>query len=59
MVAVSPILAFVFVWKTLIIEALPVIKFNGLHFFTATKWNPGNTFVSHDVAHTIGIHYGA
>ncbi|WP_156146987.1 hypothetical protein [Mycobacterium lepromatosis] len=55
----SPILAFVFVWKTLIIEALPVIKFNGLHFFTATKWNPGNTFVSHDVAHTIGIHYGA
>lgn len=35
-VAVIPMLAFVFVRAALVIKALPVIKFKGLHFFTAT-----------------------
>ena len=34
--AVIPLLALVFVLATLIIEALPAIGFNGLHFFTGT-----------------------
>ena len=61
--AVIPLLALVFVLGTLIIEALPAIKLNGLHFFTATEWNPGNLYgsteVSNGVAHPVGAYYGA
>lgn len=63
MCAVIPLLALVFVLSTLIIEALPAIKVNGLHFFTSTEWNPGNLYgnseVSHGVPHPIGAYYGA
>ncbi|MBV9318799.1 MAG: phosphate ABC transporter permease subunit PstC [Mycobacterium sp.] len=61
--AVIPLLALVFVLATLIIEALPAIKLNGLHFFTTTAWNPGNvygeTVVTRGVAHPVGAEYGA
>lgn len=61
--AVIPLLALVFVLATLIIEALPAIRVNGLHFFTGTDWNPGNIYgvteVSHGVAHPVGVYYGA
>jgi phosphate transport system permease protein len=61
--AVTPLLALVFVLGTLIIEALPVIRVNGLHFFTATDWNQGNvygdTVVTDGVAHPAGAYYGA
>ena len=61
--AVIPLLALVFVLATLMIEALPAIKLNGLHFFTATAWNPGNvygeTVVTRGVAHPVGAEYGA
>lgn len=61
--AVIPLLALVFVLVTLIIEALPAIRINGPHFFTATSWNPGNlygaTVVTHGVAHPVGADYGA
>ena len=61
--AVIPLLALVFVLVTLIIEALGAIRFNGLHFFTGTEWNPGNTngdtVVSHGVAQPAGASYGA
>ena len=61
--AVIPLLALVFVLATLIIEALPAIRLNGLHFFTATEWNPGNlygnTAVTYGVAHPLGVYYGA
>ncbi|ORB13096.1 phosphate ABC transporter permease subunit PstC [Mycobacterium noviomagense] len=61
--AVIPLLALVFVLATLIVEALPAIKVNGLHFFTGTAWNPGNlygdTVVTHGVAHPVGADYGA
>src|SRR5581483_492076 len=63
MCAVIPLLALVFVLSTLIIEALPAIKVNGLHFFTSTEWNQGNLYgnseVSHGVPHPIGVYYGA
>jgi phosphate transport system permease protein len=61
--AVIPLFALVFVLGTLIIEALPAIRLNGLHFFTATEWNPGNLYgsteVSKGVPHPVGAYYGA
>jgi len=61
--AVIPLLALVFVLGTLIIEALPAIRFNGLHFFTASEWNPGNLYgsteVGNGVLHPVGAYYGA
>jgi phosphate transport system permease protein len=61
--AVIPLLALVFVLGTLIIEALPAIRVNGLHFFTATDWDQGNLYgdavVTGGVAHPAGVYYGA
>jgi len=61
--AVLPLLAVLFVLITLIIEALPATRLNGLHFFTGTDWNPGNTYgeavVTDGVAHPVGAYYGA
>jgi phosphate transport system permease protein len=61
--AVIPLLALVFVLATLVIEALPAVRYNGLHFFTGTEWNPGNTYgsidASHGVPHPAGAVYGA
>jgi phosphate transport system permease protein len=61
--AVIPLLALVFVLATLVIEARGAIRVNGLHFFTGTAWNPGNTYgdtvLTHGVAHPVGVDYGA
>ena len=61
--AVIPLLALVFVLATLVIEAAGAIRLNGLHFFTGTAWNPGNTYgdtvVTHGVAHPVAADYGA
>lgn len=61
--ALIPLIALGFVLATLIVEALPAIRFNGLHFFTTTDWNPGNlygdTVVTNGVAHPVGASYGA
>jgi phosphate transport system permease protein len=61
--AVIPLLALGFVLVTLSIEALPAIGVNGLHFFTGTQWNLGNTYgqteVTSGVAHPAGADYGA
>lgn len=61
--AVIPLLALVFVLATLLIEALPAIRVNGLHFFTDTEWNPGNIYgqteVSDGVPRPVGVDYGA
>jgi phosphate transport system permease protein len=61
--AVVPLLALAFVLATLIIEALPAIRLNGLHFFTGTEWNQGNlygdTVVTDGVPHPVGAYYGA
>ncbi len=63
MSAMTPLLALIFVLVTLVVEALPAIRLNGLHFFTGTEWNPGNTYgdtvVTHGVAHPVGARYGA
>jgi phosphate transport system permease protein len=61
--AVIPLLALLFVLVTLTIEAHGAIRLNGLHFFTGTEWNPGNTYgetvVNHGVSHPEGASYGA
>ena len=61
--AAIPMIALVFVLATLIIEALPAIKLNGLHFFTGSEWNQGNlygnTVVTGGVPHPAGAYYGA
>ncbi len=61
--AVIPLLALLFVLGTLVIEALPAIRLNGLHFFTATEWNPGNLYGSTEdsngVPYPVGAYYGA
>ncbi len=61
--ALIPLLALMFFLAVLIIEALPAIRVNGLHFFTATDWNPGNTYgesvISDGVEHPVGASYGA
>ncbi|VBA52850.1 Phosphate transport system permease protein PstC 1 [Mycobacterium attenuatum] len=61
--AVIPLLALGFVLVTLVIEALPAIRFNGLHLFTGTDWDPGNLYdqavVTNGVAHPPGARYGA
>lgn len=61
--AVIPLLALVLVLVVLVIEAMGAIRLNGLHFFTATEWNPGNTYgetvVTDGVAHPVGAYYGA
>jgi phosphate transport system permease protein len=61
--AVIPLLALVFVLVTLIIEAQGAIRLNGLHFFTGTEWNPGDTYgetvVTQGVPHPAGASYGA
>jgi phosphate transport system permease protein len=61
--AVIPLLALVFVLATLVVEAAGAIWVNGLHFFTGTEWNPGNTYgntvLTHGVPHPVGASYGA
>jgi phosphate transport system permease protein len=63
MSAVIPLLALVFVLATLVVEAVGAIRLNGLHFFTGTEWNQGNTYgetvVTHGVPHPVGASYGA
>jgi phosphate transport system permease protein len=60
---VIPLLALLFVLATLIIEAQGAIRINGLHFFTGTEWNPGDTYgetvVTQGVSHPSGASYGA
>jgi phosphate transport system permease protein len=66
--AVLPALALVFIFVTLLLEAFPVLGFNGWHFFSASGWKPGNLYSSYGtggtgqggvVSHPPGASYGA
>jgi phosphate transport system permease protein len=61
--AVLPVLALGFILVTLIVEAIPAIKFNGLGFFTKSIWSEGSfytpTVTTHGVTHPAGAAYGA
>ncbi len=62
-VAMLPALALAFILITLIVEAIPAIKFNGLGFFTRSVWSEGSfytpTVVTNGVRHPAGAEYGA
>jgi phosphate transport system permease protein len=61
--ALIPILALAFILVALLIQAIPAIRFNGLHYFYKSAWDPGSfssTIVTTDgVTHLSGIFYGA
>ena len=58
-----PLLALVFVVVSLLVEALPAIRINGLHFLTGVAWSFGNAYgavvKTHGVPHPQGASYGA
>jgi len=61
--AIIPALALLGMFATLLVEAIPAIKFDGWGFFTSSIWNPGNPYSppSHagGVYHLAGAHFGA
>ena len=61
--AVVPVLMLVFVLVTLIIQAIPAIKFSGGHFFSGTTWNFGAQYAapvkSQGITHLAGEEFGA
>ena len=63
--AVLPVLALAFILVTLVLEAFPVLSFNGWHFFSSSAWKPGNLYsygggaAQGGVAHPPGALYGA
>jgi phosphate transport system permease protein len=62
-VALLPALALVFILGTLIVKAIPAIKFNGWSFFTRSVWSEGSfytpTVTTNGVTHPQGAAYGA
>jgi phosphate transport system permease protein len=62
--AMIPVLALGFILVVLIIEAIPAIRYNGLHFFTKSIWDEGTGYNSrivttNGVKHLTGASYGA
>lgn len=62
--AVIPVLALLFILAVLLIEAIPAIRLNGLHFFYKSVWNEGTGYNSRivdtsGVQHLSGASYGA
>ncbi len=61
--AVVPVLMLGFVLVTLIIEAIPAIKFSALHFFTGTVWDFGAQYgqavTTDGIRHNPGELFGA
>jgi phosphate transport system permease protein len=58
-----PVFALGFVLVALLVEALPAIKVNGLHFLAGSGWNPGNSYgtpvTSGGITRPLGASYGA
>lgn len=59
-----PTVALGFVLLALLVEALPAIGYNGLHFLVGSGWNLGDTYggtaaTLGGVAHPVGASYGA
>ncbi len=62
--ALIPVLALGFILVTLLVEAIPAIKYNGLSFFTKSVWNEGTGYnaqvvTTGGVTHLSGAEYGA
>jgi phosphate transport system permease protein len=62
--AVIPLLVLCLILVVLLVEAIPAIKLNGLHFFTRSVWNEGVSYnakivYTNGVKHLSGADYGA
>ncbi len=61
--AIIPLLMLLFILVTLVIKAIPAIRFAGFSFFTSSTWNFGSQYAkpvtSDGVTHLQGEHYGA
>jgi phosphate transport system permease protein len=61
--AVVPLGALVAMVVVLLVEALPAIRYNGVHFLVGSGFNPGNYYASPvrtgGVLHPVGASYGA
>jgi len=62
--AVIPLLALGFILAVLLVEAIPAVRLNGLHFFTQSVWNEGTGYNAvivntGGVKHLSGADYGA
>jgi len=61
--AVIPLLMLLFVLITLVIKAIPALRFGGGEFFTSTKWNFGSPYgtpvTSDGLVHDAGESFGA
>jgi phosphate transport system permease protein len=61
--AVVPVLMLAFVLGTLILKAIPALRYSGWHFFTGTVWNFGAQYgkpvTSYGLTHLPGEEFGA
>jgi len=61
--AVIPLLMLVFVLATLIVKAIPALRFSGWHIFTGTTWNFGSQYApsvtTNGLVHSAGEQFGA
>jgi phosphate transport system permease protein len=61
--AVIPLIMLVFVLVTLVIKAIPALRFGGSEFFTSTKWNFGSPYgapvTTNGLVHDGGESFGA
>jgi phosphate transport system permease protein len=61
--AVVPLLMLLFVLATLVVKAIPAIRFSGTGFFTGTKWNFGSEYgtpvTTDGISHLPGESFGA
>jgi phosphate transport system permease protein len=61
--AVIPLLMLVFVLITLLIKAIPALRFSGFHLFTGTTWNFGSQYgtpvTTQGILHNSGEQFGA
>lgn len=62
-ISAIPLVALVAIIGVLLVQSLPAIKYNGLHFLTSKHWNPGNFYANpvttNGVYHPILANYGA
>jgi phosphate transport system permease protein len=61
--AMIPVLALIFILIALLLEAVPALRYNGLHFFYKSVWAPGGYYAAPvttaGVRHLSGADFGA
>ncbi len=62
--AIIPLLALLLILAVLLVEAIPAVRYNGLHFFYKSVWDEGTGYnativTTNGVKHLSGANYGA